>query len=112
MDMKKICRNQVKQAKNYERMQSEIVGYDIGEDAIVEWVNLYAKQYREEYKEVYEELVAKVQEHVTSLDDIIGTRLSDDQRKQIISIICSSFTDIWTKEMSLHGKYNKHIDEI
>ena len=112
MDMKRICKNQVEEAKAYRRTRSEEVGYDLGDEAILEWVEKYAAEYRKKFNAVYSEIITKVAADGELIDIIVGKKLDGETHQELVRVICDKFTEVWTKEMTINGKSNQHLDEI
>ena len=113
MDMKQICKNQVKEAQTHRWHKGERIGRDPGDDAIKEWIQLYAKDYRDKYNQTYESTLLKVkQEARTDIDKIVGDSLTIKQKSELVNVICDKFTEIWVKEVAIDERNNPHLEEI
>lgn len=110
MDMKKICQNQVEEAKTHKWIKGQELGYDPGDEAIHEWVKEHAAAYRERYNSTYQatidKVVAEAEERIKSL----GIELTDEQKCKLVKHICDKFTEVWVKEVATND--SKHLDEI
>jgi hypothetical protein len=112
MDMKEICRNQIKEALLYKWIKGEKLGYDPGNEAINEWIEKYAKKYREEYKDTYEKTLEQVWSEVK---DVLKEKTGIEDEKilhVLMHEVCDKFTEVWVKDVAETEQNNAHLNEI
>lgn len=105
MDLKVWCNNQAEAAKKYKWCKGIELGVDPGEQAVIEWVNLHAKNYRKEYNECLSALSLVVFDNVKMKMPMV----EEDLLHQITDLVIEEFTKRWIKEAALEVK---HINEI
>lgn len=111
MDMKRICLNQIEEAKKHKWILGQKLGYDPGDKAIEDWVNNYAKAYREEYKACFNELKIKVYNSIKNKLTQKYPSISEDDIQGISNMVIDEFTLIWTKECAMN-EGDEHLKEI
>ena len=109
MDTKKICMNQAEEAKRHKWTESQKAGHDLGEDAIMDWVNKNAEAYRKEYNDTFSIMISKVQEELENHS--ICKSIDKDYLNSLTEIIIEKFTELWIIEVAKEN-HNKHIEEI
>jgi len=111
MDYKTYCLNQAAAAQRYKSLKDTHTGEDLGQDAIVEWVEKYAKEYRENYERAYQNIIKRVTYKAKRILKQKAPSITDNDLETLAKIVVDQFTDIWTIEMS-NEEHNDHIDEI
>ena len=113
MHMRRICYNQIEEAKKYKWIKGEKLGYDPGDEAIHEWVREHAASYRERYKETYNQTIEKVKaEALERLNRILGEDATDEMKTALVRHICDVFTEVWVQEVAKDERNNPHLEEI
>jgi hypothetical protein len=111
MDYKKYCQNQADAAKRYRSTMNPDNSEELNQDAIIEWVEKYAKEYRENYEKAYECIIHRVTSKAKRLIKEKLPNIGDNELETMAKIILDQFTDIWTIEMS-KDDHDEHIEEI
>lgn len=109
MDAKTLFKNQAEEAMKYKWIQSQKAGRDLGEEAVVEWVNKYAKEYRQEYNECFRSMVSIVKEEVDTNE--ICKNIDPNCLETLTELIIEKFTEKWIIEVAKE-KHNKHLEEL
>ena len=109
MNNKQYCMNQVELANIHKWCESQKAGHDLGEEAIVDWVNHNAAAYREEYDKVFHNMVSTVVADVKNTHQCAC--LTEEAIFGIVKIVIEKFTDTWTIETA-KDNHNQHIDEL
>lgn len=109
--MKRICLNQIEEAKKHKWIMGQKLGYDPGEHAIEDWVNKYAKKYRDEYKDCLNKVTTKVYNNVKAKIKEKHDDLTDAEIMLIAKLVVDEFTLVWTKECAIN-EGDVHLEEI
>ncbi len=108
MDTKRLFMNQAEEAKKYKWIESQKAGRDLGEQAVIDWVQKYAAKYRQEYNECFRNIVKIVKKEVENCELCKNSKIP---LEEITELIIEKFTEKWIIEIAKEN-HNKHLEEI
>ena len=109
MDTKTLFKNQAEEAKKYKWIKSQEAGRDLGERAVIDWVNKYAAKYRQEYNECFRKMVDIVKDEVDTNE--VCKDIDPNCLEALTELIIEKFTEKWIIEIAKED-HDKHLEEI
>jgi hypothetical protein len=114
MHFKTFLLHQKEEIEKYKWIESQKAGHDLGEAAVRQWVEKFAKEYRETYEDIFNELVKETADKCKNKLKEKLPGVSDELWNYVFAEVINNFTELWLKEMTCccDQAKKKHIEEI